>query len=261
MGGSMVINPNTPKGQWMIQDMKQNHEDDITLYPSDAMALYQNSQDFLERSNQINRTAEQLADWLHEHPDVSKVYYPKFTQPHFYHRFLNHTHGSTAPGYGGLFSILLEPHMCQRTFYDSLHVCKGPSLGTNFTLVCPYTLLAHYHELEFARAYHVSPNLLRVAVGLEDFHTLQHRFDQAFTVSRLHPKLKPVRQTHRGYCTLSSSYQGKHLLQPRNIRVAIQNLRRPKILPFLCRPHVQTAALVPCTVTFVAGFYHVKRVA
>lgn len=156
--------------------------------------MYQNSQDFVQRSDQINRTAELLADWLYDHPDVSDVYYPKFTQPHFYRQFLNlrtttPTTGTstptTTPGYGGLLSILLEPHMCQRTFYDSLHVCKGPSLGTNFTLACPYTLLAHYHELEFARAYHVSPN-----------------FDKAFTVSRLHPKLKPIgQQCNRRYCT------------------------------------------------------------
>jgi hypothetical protein len=26
-------------------------------------------------------------------------------------------------------------------FYDALQACKGPSLGTNFTLVCPYTMV------------------------------------------------------------------------------------------------------------------------
>ena len=27
---------------------------------------------------------------------------------------------------------------------------KGPSLGTNFTLACPYTILGHYLELDWA---------------------------------------------------------------------------------------------------------------
>ena len=29
-------------------------------------------------------------------------------------------------------------------------MAQGPGFGTNFTLACPYTLLAHYHELDWA---------------------------------------------------------------------------------------------------------------
>jgi cystathionine gamma-synthase len=256
----------------MIQDMEVNHDEDGMLFTSDARALYQNSQDFVQRSNQVNRTAELLADWLYEHPDVQQVYYPKFTQPHFYQRFLNvrtTTTASTAsaattPGFGGLLSIVLEPHMCQRTFYDNLHVCKGPSLGTNFTLVCPYTLLAHYHELEFARAYHVSPNLLRVAVGLEDFTTLQRRFDQAFALARLHPKLKPIQQTQRGYCTFSSTYQGNKYLpqkRPSNKLSVVQNFGvqpQPSFLSF--SPYTLSANLRPFSASYVINFLRSRRV-
>ena len=32
----------------------------------------------------------------------------------------------------------------EAAFFDALEVQKGPSLGTNFTLACPYTVLAHY---------------------------------------------------------------------------------------------------------------------
>lgn len=41
--------------------------------------------------------------------------------------------------------------VCIATYvsYD-LQVAKGPGFGTNFTLACPYTLLAHYTELEWA---------------------------------------------------------------------------------------------------------------
>jgi len=46
-------------------------------------------------------------------------------------------------------------------------VNKGPSLGTNFTLVCPYTLLAHYCELDWAASFGVPGHLIRVSVGLE----------------------------------------------------------------------------------------------
>lgn len=54
------------------------------------------------------------------------------------------------------------------TFFDHLNVRKGPSLGTCYTLACPYTVLAHYDELAWAAACGVSASLIRVSVGLED---------------------------------------------------------------------------------------------
>lgn len=55
-------------------------------------------------------------------------------------------------------------------FYDALNLSKGPSLGTNFTLVCPYTLLAHYYELPWAKDFGVEKDLIRISVGLEDIN-------------------------------------------------------------------------------------------
>jgi len=74
--------------------------------------------------------------------------------------------------------------VCEKAFYNHLQLSKGPSLGTNFTLACPYTMLAHYHELEFARAYGVSPGLIRVAVGLEDVEAIKGTFERSFRVAR-----------------------------------------------------------------------------
>ena len=39
-------------------------------------------------------------------------------------------------------------------------------MGTNFTLACPYTLLAHYTELKWAASYGVESELVRISVGL-----------------------------------------------------------------------------------------------
>ena len=66
-----------------------------------------------------------------------------------------------------------------KSFYNSLEVCKGPSLGTNFTLACPYVLLAHYDELDWASKCGVPADLLRVSVGLEDPENLWSRFQKA----------------------------------------------------------------------------------
>lgn len=57
-------------------------------------------------------------------------------------------------------------------FYDALPCAKGPSLGTNFTLTCPYTVLAHYWELDWTAQYGVDEDLVRISVGMEDKDTL-----------------------------------------------------------------------------------------
>lgn len=184
MAGAVACSPHTPGGRWMQQDLSSSPEGKHSgLYCPDTIAIYSNSRDFAERNDQINETAEGLAEWLNEQESIERVYYPKLSHSSdLYHQV-------QSGGYGGLFSIVLAPNMCERTFYDALDVCKGPSLGTNFTLACPYTLLAHYHELDFAMSYDVPPNLIRVAVGLEPLHVLQEKFTKALSSSRLYPKV------------------------------------------------------------------------
>lgn len=79
------------------------------------------------------------------------------------------TDDSTAiPGYGCLLSIVLADEFNPQVFYDELELNKGPSLGTNFTLLCPYTIIAHYLEIDWAGTYGVDENLIRISVGLEN---------------------------------------------------------------------------------------------
>jgi len=191
MAGSVIVNPHTDIGRWMEQDLKLHHVDHEGLWEGDAVAVYSNSEDFLERSHKINQTTEALADWLKEREEIAAIYYPKYTCPEGYNAIIRKDDcgGKHKAGYGGLFSIILDHHVCDRSFYDKINVSKGPSLGTNFSLACPYTLLAHYHELDFAMSYDVQPNLIRFAIGLEDLDEMKKKFEVAFQDSRLHPKL------------------------------------------------------------------------
>jgi cystathionine gamma-synthase len=79
--------------------------------------------------------------------------------------------------------VVLSPRVDVRVFYDALELCKGPSLGTCFTLVCPYTLLAHYHELDWAAQFGVSAQLIRVSVGLEPLEDLVAHFSLALAAA------------------------------------------------------------------------------
>lgn len=196
MAGSIIANPNTKLGQWMKQDLETYH-DAAALFPADTKAILKNSQDFVHRNSVINKNALALAQWFDEHPDVETVYYPHESET--YQSLMKPN-----AGYGSLMSVILDSHKCQRTFYDAVNLPKGPSLGTNFTLLCPYTLLAHYHELDFAMNYNVLPNLLRISVGMEDIDVLKDKFSKAFHNSRLYPKVSNTMQK-RQYTTTTGA--------------------------------------------------------
>lgn len=52
-------------------------------------------------------------------------------------------------------------------------------MGTNFTLACPYTILAHFAELEWAEEFGVERGLVRVSVGMEERQKLLAAFEVA----------------------------------------------------------------------------------
>lgn len=114
----------------------------------------------------INRNAAELSERLSRHPAVRQVFYPAATE--------------SGAGRGGLMSIVLRS-AAERTpaVFDRLRVCKGPNLGTSFTLCCPYTILAHYTELDEVEAVGVSRWLLRISVGTEPVEDLWQRFSAA----------------------------------------------------------------------------------
>ena len=82
-------------------------------------------------------------------------------------------------GYGGLISFVLKNRKKSAKFFDQLEISKGPSLGTEFSLVCPYTMLAHYDELDWAEACGVEKDLIRISCGGESEGELISRFQKA----------------------------------------------------------------------------------
>jgi cystathionine gamma-synthase len=176
MGGVLVVNPDS-RFAGRITPLLQEEWEDL-LWSEDAIRLAENSADFRERVAAINTTAERLADFLAGHPAVAQVHYPKFRTPELYRAFLR-----PGGGYGGLLSVEVHdgPRNAAR-FFDALHVSKGPNLGTSYTLACPFTILAHYNELDFAERCGVSRWLVRVAVGMEGAEELIGRFGEALGV-------------------------------------------------------------------------------
>ena len=149
--------------------------------------MERNSRDYRSRIERVNNNAFGVCGYLHTRslddpftPSggkvIKKVYYPRYSSPDTYEQAKRlPTLGKG--GYGGLFSLTFTSMAASKAFYDALGCAKGPSLGTSFTLASPYTILAHYFELDWAAEHGVEAGLVRISVGQEDVETLQNWFE------------------------------------------------------------------------------------
>jgi cystathionine gamma-synthase len=173
MGGSAVLNPQSKMYTEIKETLTKEYEDNY--WAEDAVFMERNSRDFRPRIARINTNAEAIAERLQACPIVKAVYYPKNSPSRANYDACRNRDG----GYGGLLSVSFQHPEQAVTFFDQLECQKGPSLGTNFTLACPYTILAHYIELEWTSSWGVEPDLVRISVGLEEAGDLTGRFDRA----------------------------------------------------------------------------------
>ncbi len=173
LAGCLIINS---QSQWGDKLRKTASQIPTTyLSDPDIIELELTSRDVSERTQTLNKTCRKLKKKLEVHPKVKSVFHPESCI-----NFNNLIKENG--GYGCLLSFELNEDMIDiKKFYNSLKVCKGPSLGTNFTLACPYVLLAHYEELDWARSHGLSSHLIRVSVGMEHPDELWERFQSALS--------------------------------------------------------------------------------
>ncbi len=173
MAGSLIVSRQSPLAYTLLSLVASDHEE--LLWEEDAEVLERNSRDYLERAAQINANVLAVAAHLQQHPKVDRVWHPSCPGNEHYESIRR-----PGGGYGGLLSVLLkDPEHTSEPFYDRLRITKGPSLGTNFSLACPYTLLAHYDELDWAESLGISRWLVRCSIGLEPAEDTIARFDSA----------------------------------------------------------------------------------
>ncbi|KAI5118023.1 hypothetical protein M0805_004888 [Coniferiporia weirii] len=181
MGGSLVINPNSRHFAFMRDHVSKTFVDDY--YHEDAVVMEENSRDFAARVRIINANTEAVCDYLRTRsltfggpqssnrlPDhaefvIKDVFYPKWVSRRNYDLCRRHNSDNN---FGPLFSLTFTSPSASRAFYDALQCAKGPSLGANFTLSCPYSVLVHYNELEWAAGHGVDEDIVRVSVGMEE---------------------------------------------------------------------------------------------
>ncbi len=181
MGGALIINPTSRFADRFTELLKTLHEPKA-YHSADLVQLAEDSKDCRERVEQINRTTLEVCEFLQQHPAVEEVYYPAFTDKERYDRVKR-----PGGGYGGLFSfVLIDAEEHTKAFYDALEITKGPNLGTRFSLCCPFILLAHYNELDWAEVAGASRHLIRISIGLEPAAELINRLRRAFEAANIH---------------------------------------------------------------------------
>lgn len=173
MGGAVICNPRSPYHAPLKARLAAQHEE--LLGGEDARVLDARARGFPERMARHNRHGRLIAERLRAHPAVERVWYPRWEFSEVYEA-VRRPQG----GWGAL--VTFRPRQAESAsprIYDALELCKGPSFGTEFTLACPFTLLAHYTELDWAESCGVSRHLIRISVGLEDPEILWPRIARA----------------------------------------------------------------------------------
>ena len=174
MAGALTLRSDSP----LIADMRDSISADAAecapLYIGDAEVLLSNIKGYQKRNDLTNDNALKIVEFLKNHPAIEYVWHPSVTNTVNFDAIKR-----KKGGYGGLLSISLANPKKAPKVYDALKLSKGPSFGTPFTLVCPYTLLAHYDELSWCEDCGVPTNLLRISVGTEPAETIIAAFEEA----------------------------------------------------------------------------------
>jgi cystathionine gamma-synthase len=175
MAGAVICNPRSAYYDDLKSRLADGHED--LLWIDDAAVLNAQISSLPERMRLHNNAGLYVAERLRKHPAIKHVWYPRWECNDAYEQ-VRRPDG----GWGSLLSFIPEDaETVSPALYDALPLCKGPSLGTSFTLVCPFTLMAHFNELEWAESCGVSRYLIRMSVGTENPQVLWQRIEEALS--------------------------------------------------------------------------------
>jgi len=149
------------------------------LSPFNAFLLLQGLETLSLRVDRHVENALALAQWLEAHPQVTWVSYPGLPS-HPYHerakQYLQH-------GFGGVLAFGIQGGLAEgRKFIDTVKLASHlANVGDAKTLVIHPASTTHLQLSETEqRSAGVTPELVRVSVGLEHIDDIKADFDQAF---------------------------------------------------------------------------------
>lgn len=179
LGGAILLNDQKNGYRGLKEQFQKNYQ--LNVFHQDLECLARQSENYSNRVKKASLNAQKLVELLRKHPAIAKIYYAGAECDDAYAK-VRRPDGKIP----GLFSLILdESRYSPERFYDFLEISKGPSLGTDWSLVCPYTLLAHYSELDWVESCGVSRNLIRVSVGIEELGWIYEKFEKALKNAKI----------------------------------------------------------------------------
>ena len=144
-------------------------------YIKDIQRLAYQSSFYEQRMQKINANTIKLIKYLEKAPFVDELFHT--LKEENYVKVMAHKEAV-----GGIISLTFNKSF--QKVYDLLNFPKGPSLGTEFTLLMPYVYLAHYDFItcekgrNFLKQNNIPIDLIRIAVGIEDIEDIIEEFER-----------------------------------------------------------------------------------
>jgi len=141
------------------------------IQPIDAYLAYRGLRTLEIRVRRVSETAMRLAAWLEESGLVERVYYPGLRSHPDHHNAARLFNGL----YGGVVSFDVGSKERAKTVLRRLgSILPSPSLGAVDSLASyPYTSSHRWLSDEEKKELGITPGLIRLSVGLEDFEYLR----------------------------------------------------------------------------------------
>ena len=165
LSGVAIFNRESAYYEELRTHLLQHHE---PPYARDLQRLALEIDAYPQFVETVNRNTMALAQFLEARPSVKKVYWSYEERSRANYEKI--ARASDSPGC--MLTIFLNIPLSD--FYDRIATVKGPSFGTNFTVLCPFMHLAHYDLVskKSGRDYlwnlNLDPDLVRISVGTED---------------------------------------------------------------------------------------------
>ncbi|WP_108558328.1 PLP-dependent transferase [Arcobacter caeni] len=172
--GAIILNENSKIS--MISQEFFKHAD--IPYIKDIQRLAFEIKNYKNRVKIISKNTKALVEYFQKADFIDEIFYclnPKYASN--YKKLMIDENSLT-----GIISVTFKKDF--KEIYDKLNFAKGPSLGTEFTLLMPYTYLAHYDLItsqkgnDFLKKIGLPVNLLRISVGCEDINEIIKEFEK-----------------------------------------------------------------------------------
>ena len=172
--GAIILNKNSKISHISQEFFKHCDEP----YIKDIQRLALEIQGYKTRVKKISSNTKKLVEYFQKSSYIDEIFYclsPKYKEN--YEKLMIDENSLC-----GIISITFKKDF--QKVYDSLNFPKGPSLGTEFTLLMPYTYLAHYDLIssengkEFLKQINLPIELLRISVGIEPIEEIIKEFEK-----------------------------------------------------------------------------------